>query len=70
MQGETDVAIMLQNDLIEERAKLLDGVYYLDINTVHKYFNDRFYEDKGEGLLLYALPDDIVKNVIGSSEIS
>ena len=70
MQGETDVAIMLQNDLIEERAKLLDGVYYLDINTVHKYFNDRFYEDKGEGLLLYALPDDIVKNVIGSIEIS
>ncbi|MDE6204055.1 MAG: SH3 domain-containing protein [Lachnospiraceae bacterium] len=70
MQGEADVAIMLQDELIEERAKLFDGVYYLDINTVHKYFNDRFYEDKGEGLLLYTLPDDIVRNVIGSSEVS
>ena len=70
MQGEADVAVMLQNELIEERAKLFDGTYYLDINTVHKYFNDRFYEDKGEGLLLYALPDDIVRNVIGSSEVT
>lgn len=70
MQGEADVAVVLQDELIEERAKLLDGAYYLDINTVHRYFNDRFYEDKGEGLLLYTLPDDIVRNVIGSSEVS
>lgn len=70
MQGEADVAVVLQDELIEERAKLLDGAYYLDIDTVHRYFNDRFYEDKGEGLLLYTLPDDIVRNVIGSSEVS
>lgn len=64
------MAVVLQDELIEERAKLLDGAYYLDIDTVHRYFNDRFYEDKGEGLLLYTLPDDIVRNVIGSSEVS
>lgn len=46
MSGEADVAIVLQDELIEERAKLFDGFYYLDISTVHKYFNDRFYEDK------------------------
>ena len=70
MSGEADVAIVLQNELIEERARLFDGVYYLDINTVHKYFNDRFYEDKGEGLLLYTVPDDIIRTVIGSSEVT
>lgn len=70
MQGEADVAIVLQDELIEERARLFDGVYYLDVATVHQYFNDRFYEDKGEGLLLYTLPDDIVRTVIGSSEVS
>lgn len=70
MNGESDVAIILQDELIEERARLFDNAYYLDLATVHKYFNDRFYEDRGEGLLLYTLPDDIVRTVIGSSEVS
>lgn len=70
MNGESDVAIILQDELIEERARLFDNAYYLDLATVHKYFNDRFYEDKGEGLLLYTLPDDIVRTVIGSSQVS
>ncbi len=70
MSGESDVAIVLQDEIIEERAKLLDGVYYLDLATVHKYFNTRFYEDKGEGLLLYTVPDDIIRYEIGSSQVS
>lgn len=70
MSGENDVAIVLQDEIIEERAKLLDGVYYLDLATVHKYFNTRFYEDKGEGLLLYTVPDDIIRYEIGSSQVS
>lgn len=69
MSGEADVAILLQDEIIEERAKLWDGVYYLDMATVHKYFNDRFYEDRGEGLLLYTLPDAIVRTNIGSREV-
>lgn len=63
-----EVAIILQDELIEESARLLDGVYYLDLATVHKYFNDRFYEDKNEGLLLYTLPEDTVRVVIGSAD--
>lgn len=62
-----DVAIVLQNEIVEERAKLIDGVYYLDIDTVHKYLNERFYEDKNENLLLYTLPGEIIRTSIGSS---
>ncbi len=62
-----DVAIVLQNEIIEERARLFDGTYYFDLATVHKYFNDRFYLDRNEDLLLYTLPEDIVRVVIGSS---
>ena len=62
-----DVAIILQNEIVEERAKLIDGTYYLDLATVHKYLNDRFYMDRKEDLLLYTLPEDIVRVVIGSS---
>lgn len=67
ISGNEDVAIVLQNEIIEERARLFDGVYYLDIDTVHKYLNERFYEDKNENLLLYTLPEDIVRTSIGSS---
>lgn len=62
-----DTAIVLQNEIIEERARLIEGTYYLDLATVHKYFNDRFYEDKNERLLLYTLPSEIVRTNIGSS---
>ncbi len=66
----TDVAIVLQDEIIEERASLIDGVYYMDIYAVHKYFNARFYEDKKEGLLIYTLPDDIIRTSVGTSEVS
>lgn len=67
ISDEEDTAIVLQDEMIEERARLIDGTYYLDIGTVHKYFNDRFYEDRNENLLLYTLPADIVRTSIGSS---
>ncbi|MBQ9927178.1 MAG: SH3 domain-containing protein [Lachnospiraceae bacterium] len=67
ISGSDDVAIVLQNEIVEERAKLLDGIYYLDLATVHKYLNERFYEDKNENLLLYTLPDDIIRTSIGSN---
>lgn len=67
--GSDDVPIILQNEQIEEHAKLWDGVCYFDFATVHKYFNDRFYEDKKESLLLYTLPDAIVSVPIGSTTV-
>ena len=67
--GSDDVPIILQDDMIEEHAKLWDGVCYFDFATVHKYFNDRFYEDR-EGHLLYALPDAVVDTLIGSQSVS
>ncbi len=67
VSGGDEVAIVLGNEVVGESAKLLDGVYYFDLMTVRKYFNDRFYEDKNEGLLLYSLPEDTVRTEIGSS---
>lgn len=70
VSGGDEVAIVLGNEVVEESAKLLDGVYYFDLMTVRKYFNDRFYEDKKESLLLYALPDVVVSTKIGSQSVS
>lgn len=70
VRGEDDVPIILQDERIEEHARLWDGVCYFDFATVQKYFNDRFYEDKREGLLLYTLPNAIVCTQIGTDEVT
>lgn len=68
--GADDVPIILQDEQIEEHARVWDNVCYFDFATVHKYFNDRFYEDKQESLLLYTTPDTIIRTQIGSSVYS
>lgn len=67
VNGQADTAIILQDEIIEEKALLKDGVYYFDYATVRKYFNDRFYVDETEGLLLYTLPTDTIRTEIGSN---
>lgn len=55
VQGD-ELALILQDERIEEKGHLVNDTCYFDLDTVHKYFNDGFYADKKEGLLLYALP--------------
>lgn len=66
LQEDDDIAIILQNERIEEKAKLIDGICYLDMDLVHNYFNARFYEDASESLVLYATADTITRTSIGS----
>lgn len=70
IEGEDDVPIILQDEQIKEHAKIWDNICYFNLATVHQYFNDRFYEDKAEKLLLYTLPDSIISTEIGSSDYS
>lgn len=67
LNDENETAIVLQDELLEDKALLLDGTYYFALDTVHQYLNERFYEDAGEGLLLYTTPTDIVRAEIGSA---
>ena len=69
LSNETEVAIILQDAMISEKARYWDDTYYFDLETVHKYFNARFYVDERENLLLYSLPDDTVRTRIGSQMI-
>ena len=70
VEGSDDVPIILQDERIEEHAKIWDNVCYFDIATVHKYFNNRFYEDKAAGNLLYTMPEVIYANEIGTGNIT
>ena len=66
IEKNDEVAIVLQNEHIETKAKLHQGVYYLDFNAVQDLLNDRFYHDVAEGLLLYTTPTEIIRTTVGS----
>ena len=55
-----EVAIIYNNELIESKAKLLDGVVYLRLDMVKDYINDRFYWDANENLLRYTTATNLV----------
>ena len=54
------VALILDNQVQEEKGIYEDGQVYLPVNWVNEHLNQRFYWDEGEKLLVYALPDSIV----------
>lgn len=65
---EEEVPIILQNDMLEEKAVMVNGICYFDMDVVHTYFNDRFYIDEVEQLLLYTTPTDIIRTAVGTNE--
>lgn len=66
LSDDSSVAIVLQNEILDTKAKLIEGVYYLDFASVQELLNARFYVDEHENLLIYTTALDIVKNVIGT----
>lgn len=66
--GENQVAIILQNQLVKDRAVVIDGIVYLKYEFVKEHINDKFYWDKNENYLLYTTPTDIIKTSVGSND--
>ena len=54
------VALILDNQVQEEKGIYEGGQVYLPVDWVNEHLNQRFYWDEGEKLLVYALPDSIV----------
>lgn len=65
-----DVAIILQNNKVEVKAKMIEGFVYLDFDTVSKVLNNRFYIDPHENWFIYTTPTDIIKSQIGTKSYS
>lgn len=60
-------AIILQDEMIEEKAVIRNGICYFDLDTVHKYFNEIFYVDLTENILLYTTAMEIVRANLGEN---
>lgn len=61
-----DIAMMVQDAHVDEKAKVVDGNCYFNMETIEKYFTDRFYINIEEGIVLYTTEKDIYKTYIGS----
>ena len=64
------LAIVLQDEIVEEKALLRDGRCYFDSATVSKYFDGSFYLDEVGKRLLYTTPTDVYSVGLGGSTVS
>ena len=67
LQGDDEIAVVLQDELVDEKAKLRDGVCYFDLPTVCRYFTDRFYVNSAEQVLLFTTDTDVIRIDIGEN---
>jgi len=58
--ADEEVAIIYNNELMEAKAKLVNGVVYLSLDTVKGYINDRFYWDANENILRYTTASELI----------
>ena len=60
LTSEDQVAIILNNEVIETTAKMIGDHAYIDYQFVHDSLNPRFYWDANENILLYATARDLI----------
>lgn len=68
VQGEEEMAVVLDGERLEETARIWDGHVYMDYKLVQQYLNQRFYWDYNENILRYVTNTDIVSVNAGSTE--
>jgi spore germination protein YaaH len=67
LTGDDEVAFVLQDKIIENKARMAGGVCYFDLPTVTKYFTDRFYINSDEQVLLFTTDTDVIRIDIGDN---
>lgn len=67
---EDQVAMVVQDTLVEEKALLRDNVIYFALSTVEKYFTERFYVNSEEQVLVFTTDTDIIQiNIAYDSDV-
>lgn len=67
-QGQ--LAILLQDGWLPEKAVCLEGMVYFSVDTVYAYLNEGFYVDREERKLLYTTARDTAEALFGAREYS
>ena len=67
LSGDQDMAVVINNEMVGDMARFIDGRVYLHVETVYEYIDSRFYWDEKENQYLYALPKELVSAAVGES---
>ncbi|MFP3155676.1 glycosyl hydrolase family 18 protein [Lachnospiraceae bacterium ZAX-1] len=68
IKAEDEMAIILNHQQLEQKAKFLDGYAYLDYEVVKNNLNGRFYWDAYENIMRYTTNKDVISVNAGSKE--
>ncbi len=60
LTSEDQAAIVLNQELSDSSAALIDGNIYLDYQFVHDSINERFYWDPNENIMFYSTASDLI----------
>lgn len=66
--SEGEILMIMQDSIYEKKGLYIDGAVYIDFDTVTNHFNKRFYWDNNENVLIYTLPNAVIKAEAGSSD--
>ena len=67
LSADDDMAMVVDDVVLDTTCKYMDGEVYIDYESVHDMFNERFYWDANENVLLYTLPDNLITVPAGSN---
>ncbi len=62
-----EAVVLFENEIYGERALLREGGIYLTLDTVDSVLNDDFYLDEKEQMIIYTLPEQVIKTVEGQA---
>lgn len=62
-----EAAVILNDQMMDFKAKIIDGEPYVTTDTLYDYLNSRFYWDSQENLLLYTTPTELITASVGSN---
>lgn len=60
-----EVAMVVQDTIVAEKAKFKHSAVYFELSTVEKYFTNRFYVNSMEQVLLFTTDTDVIQINIG-----
>lgn len=64
---EVEPAIIIQNQIIESKALINSGQYYLSLEVIKEFINEKFYWDTNEKVLIVTTANEVTKVLPESS---
>lgn len=68
--ADGELAIVLQDEVLEDRAVVFENHIYFELETVKEYLNDRFFLSEEEQLMLYTRAEDTLEVKFGERSFS